>query len=65
MSMQTYSQNKKSQPDGWDFSFWLQVGILTGDILEAGTFLRGIQVAVTYDEGTGVTLVQVFEQRAE
>ena len=43
----------------------LKVGVFVGDVLEAGAFLRGIQVAVTYNQGLGVTLVQLLEQSAE
>ena len=42
--------------------FRLYVGILTGDILDAGTRLQGVQVVMSYDHGTGVTPVEVFEE---
>ena len=41
---------------------WLQVGILMGDIFDAGTILLGIEVVVPYNHGAGVTPVKLFEQ---
>ena len=45
--------------------FRLQVGILAGDVVDAGARLVGVQVVVAYDHGTGVAPVKIFEQRAE
>jgi hypothetical protein len=35
----------------------LQVGIFSGDIVDAGAILLGIQVVVTHDQGLGITPV--------
>jgi hypothetical protein len=42
--------------------FRLQIRILAGDVLDAGTRLVGVQVVVAYDHGAGVTPVEIFEQ---
>ena len=42
--------------------FRLQVGILAGDVVDAGTGLLRVQVVMTYDEGAGITPVKVFKQ---
>jgi len=38
------------------------MSVLLGDILDAGTLLQGVQVVVAYDQGAGVTPVDIFEQ---
>ena len=37
--------------------------ILFADIGDAGAGLLGVEVVMTYDQGLGITPVQVFEQR--
>jgi hypothetical protein len=44
--------------------FRLQVGILAGDVVDAGTGLLRVQVVMTYDEGPGIASVQLSEQPA-
>jgi len=41
--------------------FRLQISIFTGDILDAGTVLVGVQVVVTDNQGVGVALMKVFQ----
>ena len=43
----------------------VQIGVLTGDVGDAGTGLLRIQVVMTYDQGAGEAPVQVFEQQPE
>jgi len=45
--------------------FRLQVDILAGDILDAGTCLVGVQVMVAQDHGAGVALVELFKKLTE
>ena len=42
--------------------FRLNVGILMGDVLDAGTILLGIQVMMTQDHGFGIASVQFLKQ---
>ena len=43
----------------------VQVGVLTGDVGDAGAGLLRVQVVVTYDQGAGVAPVKVLEQQPE
>ena len=45
----------------WKLFFLLNTSILVGCI-KAGTGLHGVQVVMTYDEGTGIALFQFQEQ---
>ena len=47
------------------FFLRLQVGILAGDILDAGTRLVGVQVVVAQNHGAGVALVELFKKSAQ
>ena len=38
----------------------LEVGILTGDVWDAGASLLGVEVVVTYDECTRIAAVKVL-----
>ncbi len=44
--------------------FWLQVGVLPCDILDARAVLQRVQVVMTNDEGAGVRPVELSEQPA-
>ena len=44
------------------FLLRLQVGILAGDVVDAGARLLRIEVVMAYDQGAGITPVQIFEQ---
>ena len=45
-----------------DTLFRLQIGILMGDVGDAGAILRGIEVVMTYNYGAGIALVQFLKQ---
>ena len=47
------------------FFLRLQVGILAGDILDAGTCLVGVQVMVAQNHGAGLALVELFKKSAQ
>ena len=44
------------------FSFRLYVGILLGDVRDAGAILRGVEVVVTYNQSLGISPVQFLKQ---
>ena len=48
-----------------DLLLGLYVGVLSGDIGDAGAGLLGIEIVMTYDQGLWITPMQVFEQPAE
>ena len=45
--------------------FKLQIGILMGDIGDAGAILPGVKVVMTYDHGAGITLVKFLKQSSQ
>ena len=42
------------------FGGWVQVGVLTGDVGDAGASLLGVEVVMTYDECTRIAAVKVL-----
>ena len=43
----------------------LQVGVLTGDVLDAGAGFLRVEVVMAYDEGLRVAAVEVLEKSPE
>ena len=60
--MQRYAKISVPPSDTDYFLIWLQIGILMGDVGNAGAILPGVKVVVTYNHSFRVTLVQFLKQ---
>ena len=60
--MQRYAKISVPPSDTDYFLFRLQIGILMGDVGDAGAILPGVKVVMTYDHGARIALVQFLKQ---